>query len=267
LVRLDRHERRTEVAVTGDVGEDCQSLFDIIRAHLSVLHGKVPVIEEVQTHDDPEKWVPMTDLRVAEREQEPTLPVTVGTGAGAKRVKLPVAATLNTVESEAARKAAGPEAEPRMQLFISYAHFDEKQLIPFRPHLTHLSQQGYIQVWNDRDLVPGEQWEAGITDALQRTDIVLLFYTTAARVSKFIQETELTKALDRSDAKQCTLIWVPLERNDLESKHPLERRLAKIQCATRDARPIYDYEVPQKGWMEVEQAIRRAVEARRKAAS
>ena len=45
-----------------------------------MLHGKVPVIEEVQALDDPEKWVPMTDLRVAEREQEPTLPVTVGTG-------------------------------------------------------------------------------------------------------------------------------------------------------------------------------------------
>ncbi len=44
-----------------------QSLFDIVRAHLTELHGKVPVIEEVQTHDDPEKWVPMTDLRVAER--------------------------------------------------------------------------------------------------------------------------------------------------------------------------------------------------------
>ena len=67
LVRLDRNERRTEVAVTGDVAEDCQSLFDIIRAHLTVLHGKVPVIEEVQALDDPEKWVPMTDLRVAER--------------------------------------------------------------------------------------------------------------------------------------------------------------------------------------------------------
>ena len=215
-----------------------------------MLHGKVPVIEEAQTHDDLEKWVPMTDLRVAEREQEPTLPVTVGTGAEAKRVKLPVAATLNTVESEAARKAAGPEAEPRMQLFISYAHLNETELIPFRPHLTHLSQQGYIQVWNDRDLVPGEQWEAGITDALHRADIVLLFYTTTA--------------LARSDAKQCTMLWVPLERNDLDAKHPLEQRLNKLQCATRDARPVYDFEIVQKGWMEVEQAIRRAVEARRK---
>lgn len=64
-VRLDRNERRTEGG--GDVAEDGQSLFDIIHAHLTVLHGKVPVIEEVQALDDPEKWVPMTDLRVADR--------------------------------------------------------------------------------------------------------------------------------------------------------------------------------------------------------
>jgi hypothetical protein len=156
--RLDRNERRTEVAVTGDVAEDCQSLSDIVRAHLTVLHGKVPVIEEVQTHGDPEKWLPMTDLRVAEREQESTLPVTVGSGVEAKRVKLPVAATLNTVESEAARNAAGPEAEPRMQLFISYAHLNEKERLPFRPHLTHLSQQGYIQVERPR---PGARRAVG----------------------------------------------------------------------------------------------------------
>jgi hypothetical protein len=57
-----------------------------------------------------------------------------------------------------------------------------------------MSQQGYLHVWNDRDLVPGEQWEAGITDALQRAEIVLLFYTPAARVSDFIQQTELPTA-------------------------------------------------------------------------
>ena len=79
----------------------------------------------------------------------------------------------------------------------------------------------------------------------------------------YIQQTELPTALARSDAKQCTMLWVPLERNDLDAKHPLEERLKKLQCATRDARPVYDFDIVQKGWMEVEQAIRRAVEARR----
>lgn len=201
----------------------------------------------------------MRELRMAERDDDETIKVTVGTGADERRVKLPVAETLNTVESEAARKAAGPEAEPRMQLFISYAHENEKELRPFR-------QQGYIQVWHDRDLVPGELWETGINGALQRADIVLIFYTTAARISDFIQQTELPTALARADAKHCAVLWVPLERNDLDAKHPLELRLAKIMCATTDAQPLYEYGVVRKGWMEVEQAIRRAVETRRRSA-
>ena len=146
-----------------------------------------------------------------------------------------------------------------------HAHENEKELRPFRQHLTHLSQQGYIQVWHDSDLVPGELWEPGIADALQRADIVLIFYTTAARISDFIQQTELPTALARADAKQCTVLWVPLERNDLDAKQPLEQRLARITCATTDAQPVYDFEIVQKGWMEVEQAIRRAVEQRRRA--
>jgi hypothetical protein len=93
--------------------------------------------------------------------------------------------------SDAAAKAAGPDVEKRMQLFISYAHLNEKEITPIKPHLTHLSQQGYIQVWQDRDLVAGEQWETGIKEALNKADLVLIFYTTAARVSKFVQETEL----------------------------------------------------------------------------
>ena len=97
-----------------------------------------------------------------------------------------------------------------MKLFLSYAHANEKELRPFRQHLTHLTQQGYIEAWDDRDLVAGERWETGIIEALSNAQIVLLFYTTAARISRFIQETELPGSLERSAAGKCTLIWVPL---------------------------------------------------------
>lgn len=265
LVRLDRLQRRTDVAVIDCPPQDRQSLFDIIRAHLTVLHGKVPYVEEIQALDDPEKWVPMVDLRAAEQDKDEVLKVTVGKEPDVKRVPLPVVETLNTVESEAARKAVSPDAEPRMQLFISYAHLDEKLLLPFRPHLTLLSQQGYIQPWHDRDLVAGEKWETGIVVVLNKADVVLLFYTTAARVSKFIQETELKVSLDRSDADECSLVWVPLERNDLADNHPLERRLKALHCATRNAQPILTMDHPLLGWTEVEESIRKTVEKRRRA--
>jgi hypothetical protein len=264
LVRLDRNERRTEVAVIGKVPEDRQSLFDIVRAHLTVLHGTVPVIEEVQALDDPEKWVEMRELRMAERDDDDTIKVTIGVGLDLRRIKLPVVETRRLVESDEAARAWGPGAKARLQLFISYAHSNEKELLPLRQHLTHLSQLGYIQPWHDRDLIAGELWATGILDALNRADIVLLFYTTAARISKFIQNTELRIALERSESGNCTLIWVPLERNDLDENNPLEKRLMALQCGTRDAKPIYDFDVPQKGWMEIEESIRRVVETRRK---
>lgn len=126
-----------------------------------------------------------------------------------------------------------------------------------------LGQRGYIQTWHDRDLVAGEKWETGIHEELNRADIVLVFYTTKARVSNFIQQTELPVSLDRSDRGECTVIWVPLDRKDLDEAIPNEKRLKALQCATRDAQPIIEFEHSAKGWLQVEDSIRRAVEKRR----
>jgi internalin A len=260
LVRLDRQQRRTEVAVINGPLPERQSLFDIIRAHLTELHGHVPVVEEVQIPEAPDKWVPMIDLRMAERERDATLKVTLGDEPETKRIQLSVAQTLDSVESVQARRACGPDPEERAPLFVSYAHANEKELIPLRQHLTHLSQQGYIQPWNDRDLVAGEQWEAGIMKELNRAAIVLLFYTTAARISEFMQEKEVPMSLDRVDRGECRLIWVPLERNDLRPDHAIEKRIGRLECATRDRKLIYDFEPNQIGWMQVEHSIRRAVD-------
>jgi internalin A len=264
LVRLDRHQRRTEATVIGRDAEARHDLFDIIRSHLNTLHDKVPAIEEVQVSVDPEKWVPMADLRIAEREHEESVRITIASDRRVERTRISVERTLDSVESPAARRATRADAEERMQLFVSYAHQNEKELLPLRQHLTLLSQQGYIQSWNDRDLVAGERWETGIIQMLSRADVILIFYTTAARVSTFIQQHELPTALLRADQGLSSLIWVPLERNDLNPTHPLERRLAKLQCATQDKKNIYAFEPVQVGWLQVEDSIRRVVERRRK---
>ncbi len=261
LVRLDRLERRTEVAVLGKPLPDQQSLFDIIRAHLIVLHGNVRVVEETEIEGHPGVWVQVRKLR--RKEREGATEIEEETDAGEPAV-VNVSKTLDQVESDAATEAAGPNPQRRVHLFISYAHVNEKELVPFRQHLTLLSQQGYIQMWHDRDLVAGEKWETGILEQLKRAEIVLLFYTTGARVSGFIQMTELPLALDRSDKGECAVVWVPLERNDLLAAHPLEKRLAAIACGTLDKKTIYSFEPPQIGWMQVEESIRKAVEKRRK---
>lgn len=266
LVRLDRSERRTEVAVLGDSREEGQSLFDLIRAHLAVLHGKVPVVEEVRVSEQPEKWVPMDELRMAEREDDETLKVTVGTGPDAQRLKLPVSETLDKVESKEARVAEGPKAPARLRLFVSYAHVDEPKLKgKLSTHLRILGRRGYIQVWEDTQLVAGEDWEERIMKELGDAEIVLLVYSNASRDSDFVQDKEIPKALEMAEAKKCSLITVPLDRNDWDKKSELEQKLKKLMTATWNAKPVLDFQPQRKGWQQVEDAIRKAVEARREA--
>ena len=199
-------------------------------------------------------------LRLLERQGEREIEEFIDDG---HQAKVRVSEALDQVESDAATEAGGPDPQRRLHLFISYAHVDEKALLPFRQHLTLLGKQGFIQEWHDRNLVAGEKWEAGILEELNKAELVLFFYTTAAWISDFIKETELPIALDRSDKGECAVIWVPLDRNEIPNPPPLEKRLKALQCATRDARKIHSFKPRSDGWKEVEASICKAVEKRR----
>src|SRR6185369_3656914 len=115
LVRLDRSQRRTEVAVRGCPLPDQQSLFDIIRAHLIVLHGNVRVIEETEIEGRRGAWVQVGKLRLKEQQGTRQIEEYIDD----KEIPVEVSKTLDQVESDAATQAAGPAPQPRMKLFIS----------------------------------------------------------------------------------------------------------------------------------------------------
>lgn len=265
LVRLNRMERRTEVAVIDDNeddDDDRQSLFDLIRAHLIVLHGRVRVFEEVELGDHPDSWVRVGKLR--KLEEKGTTETEEDTREG-ELATVRVSETLDRVESPEARAAERPDAPRRMRLFVSYAHDDAKQIAPLSKHLTILGRRGYIQVWDDRQLIAGEVWEDRILEELERADIVLLVYSNSSRASGFIQEKEGPRAVERAKSADgpCSLIVVPLDRDDWDDNAPLERDLKKLQTATWNAKPVLEFDPERKGWLEVEQSIRKAVELRR----
>ena len=266
LVRLDRPRRRTTVEVIDCPEQERQGLFDIIRAHLRVLHGTVPFVEEVQALDDPEKWMEMRELRRAEQEQDESIKVTVSNDPTVPRVEVPVVKTLDTVESREARVAEGPNPPARMRLFVSYAHEDEKKIKVLSQRLTILGQRGYIQAWDDRQLVAGEEWKERILAEMGQADIVVLMHSNAGCASSFIQNTEAPAALRLRREKGCTVIVVLLDRKEWDESVDLERELKKIQTATWNAVPVLDFKPQRKGWEQVEKSLRKAVEARRNSA-
>ncbi len=263
LVRLDRQQRQTTVEVMDGPPDAQQSLFDLIRAELEVLHGKVRVVEEVELPGHPGTWIDTDRLRLLEQNKtSETLEAT----KEKQLTKVQVTPTLNAVESQEARDASQPDAPKRMRLFVSYAHDDARKLKPLSTHLKILGRRGYIQVWDDKQLVAGEEWKERITAELNQADIVLMLYSTASRASDFIQDTEGPMAVKLSQARACRLIVAPLDRKDWDEHAPLEQDLKKLQTASWNAKPVLEFSPQTKGWEEVEQAIRKVVLALRKSA-
>ncbi|MFM9964950.1 MAG: TIR domain-containing protein [Planctomycetaceae bacterium] len=129
-----------------------------------------------------------------------------------------------------------------------------------------MGQRGYIQAWQDTQLIAGEEWEDRILQELERADIVLLLYSTNSLASPFIQQIEAPQAVQRARDEQqaCSLLVVLLDRKDWDENVALEQELKKFQAATWNAKPVLDFKPRSKGWLEVERSIRDAVELRRK---
>jgi len=263
LVRLSRVERRTEVAVIKCPDDDRQTLLDLIRAHLTVLHGNVRVVEEVELAGHPGSWVRMKKLRLLEQQGEREIAEYVEED---ELATVNVTDTLNDVESREARAAERDPAPARMRLFVSYAHEDERDIQPLSTHLTILGRRGYIQTWQDTQLIAGEEWQDRIREELGRADMVLMLYSRHSRASQFIQTVEGPEAVARAkgDKQRCNLIVVPLDKSEWDSNVELERELSTLQTATWNAAPLLDFKPRRNGWIEVENAIRMAVERRRK---
>jgi hypothetical protein len=46
-----------------------------------------------------------------------------------------------------------------VKIFFCYAHEDEKLLDKLKAHLKALQRQGLLDVWHDRDIGAGTEWE------------------------------------------------------------------------------------------------------------
>ena len=97
---------------------------------------------------------------------------------------------------------------PPLKTFIIYARADAEYKKVLRRHLTPLERQGFLEVWDDAHLLPGEEWEKSIENRLDESDLVLMLVSMDSLYSDFIQNKELKRTLERK--KQGVTQFVPI---------------------------------------------------------
>src|SRR2546423_8779088 len=84
-----------------------------------------------------------------------------------------------------------------IEIFFCYAREDEELRQDLEKHLRVLQRQGIVDVWHDRKIAPGDEWEHEIDKHLDSADIILLLISSDFMDSDYCYGVEMKRALER----------------------------------------------------------------------
>jgi hypothetical protein len=140
-------------------------------------------------------------------------------------------------------------------LVFSYAHADEGLRNELEKHLSPLKRMGRISTWHDRRIVPGEEFEGQIDQHFAEADILLPLISSDFIASDYCYEIEMTNALQRHERGEAIVIPVIL-RPCAWHKLPF----GKLLAATVDGKPITQFASYDEGFVQVVDAVSRALD-------
>src|SRR2546429_9897635 len=120
-----------------------------------------------------------------------------------------------------------------IKIFCCYAHEDEALLNKLKAHLKPLQRQGLIDVWHDRDIGAGAEWEQEIKDQLNAAQIILLLVSPDFMDSDYCYGIEMQRAIERHEQGEAIVIPVILRPVYFEGTH-----FSKLQALPTDAKAV-----------------------------
>ncbi len=260
LVKADTAAKVVQISVRGSQELRRRELLAVIRSDFERIHGDIVRL-------DPEELVPVpgapdvalsyNDLRVMEEQGRRQVSVVVN---GTVR-DLPVRDLLGGIDVDRRRESlvefstrrprdSHDEKEPAAKVFVSYSHKDESLRNDLETHLKLLERRGLIEVWNDRLIPPGNEWQPSIDDHLERADVILFLVSVDFLASDYIDNVEMTRALERHHSGEATVI--PIIVRDVNWK---QAPFAKLQALPKDGKPVRNWGNKDRAWRSVAEGI------------
>jgi hypothetical protein len=139
--------------------------------------------------------------------------------------------------------------------FCSYAHRDEKHRKELDKHLSPLRRTCQIDLWNDREIVPGTDVHEDIDRHLASSDLVLLLISSDFLASDYCYRREMQYAIKRHLAGAARVIPIILRPCDWQDT-PIGRLLA----LPKDGKPIVNWQSRDQAFLDVARGVRKAVQ-------
>lgn len=142
-----------------------------------------------------------------------------------------------------------------VNIFISYSLADKKYRDELVKHLEKTGITAQFNIWSDKDILPGENWENEIQRALEKAEIILLLVSPDFMASEYIRRKELPQSLQRNRWGQAIIIPIilrPVVWQDL--------KVGQYAALPQRGIPISTWDDTEEAWENVAKPIRHLVE-------
>jgi len=133
-----------------------------------------------------------------------------------------------------------------VKIFISYAREDEKYKDELELHLKPLKMNGDIESWNDREILPGADWDENIKSQIENANVMLFLISPNFMASDYINAVEIKRALERHKEKEVIIIPIIIRHSDFSIL-----KISKFQALPKDGKPISSWPDKDEAWYNV----------------
>ncbi len=138
-----------------------------------------------------------------------------------------------------------------VKIFLCYARKDASLLNKLKDYLWPLEKQGLIDLWYDREISAGTEWEKEIDKHLNEAQIILLLVSPDFMNSNYINNIELKRAIERHDRGEARVIPVILRLVHWQSAP-----FGRLQALPKNGKPVKSWRDMDKALFEVAEGIR-----------
>lgn len=151
------------------------------------------------------------------------------------------------------------EYPTKLKVFISYSHKnnqkDKAYIEQFKTHLAPLKNNGLIEEWYDRKIIPGKDFQSIINNNLAEADIICLFISAEFLDSENCMN-EKKAALELMKTRGIAVISIILSPCGwLDDKD-----ISKFLALPTDGKSITSYQDINEGWMDTYNGLKKIIE-------
>lgn len=149
------------------------------------------------------------------------------------------------------------QTDNAVEIFYSYSHRDEDLREELEKQLSFLKKRGLISTWHDRKIEPGTEWDRTISQRLNSADIILLLISADFLSSDYCYDIEMTRAMERHEAREARVIPIILRHVDDWQAAPF----GKLQALPKGGKPVKSWTDRDEAFADIARGIRSTIEA------